>query len=189
MERSGLRYEHFCLKIVKNRRAQKKFFFFADFAGLFQWGGYIMTWGGYIEIWGGYITTWGGYIEIWGGYITTWGGYIEIWGGYIWCGYWGILGPPSYGISATIRIGREIQCLPYAGFLNTDRNASTKKFRIEIWTFSFQICFWNQLTTSGSGQTENTQISTFAYFQFDHFQKSKIETESRFKMKMSIFLF
>ena len=31
------------------------FFFFADFAGLFQWGGYITTWGGYIEIWGGYI--------------------------------------------------------------------------------------------------------------------------------------
>ena len=32
-------------------------------------------------------------------------------------GFWGILGPPSYGIGATIRIGREIQCLPYAGFL------------------------------------------------------------------------
>ena len=27
MERSGLRYEHFCLKIVKNRRAKKVFFF------------------------------------------------------------------------------------------------------------------------------------------------------------------
>ena len=26
MERSGLRYEHFCLKIVKNRRAKKVFF-------------------------------------------------------------------------------------------------------------------------------------------------------------------
>ena len=26
MERSGLRYEHFCLKIVENRRAKKKFF-------------------------------------------------------------------------------------------------------------------------------------------------------------------
>ena len=68
MERSGLRYEHFCLKIVENR-VTKKSFFFADFAGLFQWGGYITTWGGYIEIWSGYITTWGGYIEIWGGYI------------------------------------------------------------------------------------------------------------------------
>ena len=28
-----------------------------------------------------------------------------------------ILGPPYCGIGATIRIGREIQCLPYAGFL------------------------------------------------------------------------
>ena len=32
-------------------------------------------------------------------------------------GLMGILGPPSYGIGATIRIGREILCLPYAGFL------------------------------------------------------------------------
>ena len=30
--------------------------------------------------------------------------------------FWGILGPPSYGIGATIRIGREMLCLPYAGF-------------------------------------------------------------------------
>ena len=32
MERSGLRCEFFCLKVVLNRRAQKKLFFFADFA-------------------------------------------------------------------------------------------------------------------------------------------------------------
>ena len=31
-------------------------------------------------------------------------------------GFWGILGPPSYGIGATIRIGQEMLCLPYAGF-------------------------------------------------------------------------
>ena len=30
---------------------------------------------------------------------------------------WGILGPPYCGIGATIRIGREMLCLPYAGFL------------------------------------------------------------------------
>ena len=30
-----------------------------------------------------------------------------------------ILGPPYCGISATIRIGREIRCLPYAGFLHS----------------------------------------------------------------------
>ena len=29
---------------------------------------------------------------------------------------WFGLGPPSYGIGATIRIGREMLCLPYAGF-------------------------------------------------------------------------
>jgi hypothetical protein len=29
----------------------------------------------------------------------------------------GILDPPSYGIGSTIRIGREMLCLPYAGFL------------------------------------------------------------------------
>ena len=33
-------------------------------------------------------------------------------------GFWGILGPPSYGIGATIRIGREMLCLPYAGFFS-----------------------------------------------------------------------
>ena len=32
-------------------------------------------------------------------------------------GFSGILGPPYSGIGATIRIGREILCLPYAGFL------------------------------------------------------------------------
>ena len=31
-------------------------------------------------------------------------------------GFWGILGPPSYGIGATIHIGREMLCLPYVGF-------------------------------------------------------------------------
>ena len=33
-------------------------------------------------------------------------------------GFLGILGPPYCGISATIRIGRETLCLPYAGFLS-----------------------------------------------------------------------
>ena len=31
-----------------------------------------------------------------------------------------ILGPPYCGIGATLRIGREIQCLPYAGFFNPE---------------------------------------------------------------------
>ena len=58
-----------------------------------------------------------------------------------------------------------------------------------MWTLSFQICFRNQFSTSGSGQTENTQIYVFAYFQFDHFPKSKIDSKSRFEMRMSIFPF
>ena len=32
---------------------------------------------------------------------------------------WFCLGPPSYGIGATIRIGREMFCLPYAGFFSS----------------------------------------------------------------------
>ena len=112
--------------------ARKKVFFFAYFAGLFQWSGYITTWGGYIEIWGGYITTWGSYIEIWGGYI-------EIWGGYIWCGFWGILGPPSYGIGANIRIGREMLCLPYAGFFLSWRIRPQGHFKI-FWGSNKSHC-------------------------------------------------
>ena len=34
-------------------------------------------------------------------------------------GFWGNLGPPYYRIGATIRIGREMLCLPYAGFLKS----------------------------------------------------------------------
>ena len=73
-------------------------------------------------------------------------------------------------------------------FLNTGQN-SKKKFIIELWTFSFQICFQNQFWTSGSGQTENTRIRVYVYFQFDRFPKSKIDSESRFEMRMSIFQF
>ena len=32
MERSGLRFEHFCLKVVSIRRAKKSFFVVDDFA-------------------------------------------------------------------------------------------------------------------------------------------------------------
>ena len=39
---------------------------------------------------------------------------------------------------------------------------------------------------SGSSQTENTQIRVFAYFQFDHFPKSKIDSESGFEMRIYI---
>ena len=55
--------------------------------------------------------------------------------------------------------------------------------------FWFQICFRNQFWTLGSGLTENMQIRVFVYFLFDHFPKSKIDFESRFEMRMPIFLF
>ena len=64
-----------------------------------------------------------------------------------------------------------------------------KKFSIEILVFFFQICFWNQFLTSGSGQTENAQIRVFAYYKFDQFPKSKIDSEGRFEKRMPIFLF
>ena len=35
-------------------------------------------------------------------------------------GFLGILGPPYCGIGATIRIGREMLCLPYAGFFTRE---------------------------------------------------------------------
>ena len=34
-------------------------------------------------------------------------------------GFLGFHGPPSYGIGATIRIGREMLCLPYAEFFSS----------------------------------------------------------------------
>jgi hypothetical protein len=34
-------------------------------------------------------------------------------------GFLGIFGPPYCGIGATIRIGQEMLCLPYAGFFLT----------------------------------------------------------------------
>ena len=45
----------------------------------------------------------------------------------------------------------------------------------------------NPFFTLGSAQTENTQIRAFAYFQFNHFLKYKMDSESRFEMRISIF--
>ena len=74
-------------------------------------------------------------------------------------------------------------------FLNTDRNSSKKKITIEIWEFSFQIWLQNQLSTSGNGQTENTQLRVFAYFLFDHFPKSKFDSNNRFEKRMPMYFF
>ena len=51
-------------------------------------------------------------------------------------GFWGILGSPSYGIGATIRIGQEMLCLLYAGF------------------FFFKLTFW------GGGVGVNANLET-----------------------------
>ena len=41
-------------------------------------------------------------------------------------GFLGILGPPYCGIGATIRIGREMLCLPYAGFFLLQIGGATR---------------------------------------------------------------
>ena len=41
-------------------------------------------------------------------------------------GFLGILGLPYCGIGATIRIGREMLCLPYAGFLLKNMRSNQK---------------------------------------------------------------
>ena len=72
-------------------------------------------------------------------------------------------------------------------FSNTDRNIPKKKFRIEIWIFWFEICFKNQFSTSGSGETENTQIRVFVYFPFDHFPKLKLILKADLKWECPYF--
>ena len=56
-ESNGKKWSHIWTFLFENcqKLPRKNKFFFADFAGRFQWGGYITTWGGYIEIWSGYI--------------------------------------------------------------------------------------------------------------------------------------
>ena len=51
----------------------------------------------------------------------------------------GILGPPSYGIDATIRIGREMLCFPYAGFLLLQGQTGTN-FSPHLCYHKFLIC-------------------------------------------------
>ena len=56
-------------------------------------------------------------------------------------GFWDILDPPSYGFGATIRIGREMLCLPYAGFCSSCSclfNSICKK-GITQWTFLSKV--------------------------------------------------
>ena len=54
------------------------------------------------------------------------------------CCCWFCLGPPSYGIGATIRIGREMLCLPYAGFFQG------LSFALRSHDL-FKACHWSSL--------------------------------------------
>ena len=73
-------------------------------------------------------------------------------------------------------------------FLNTDQNARKKNLEWKYEHSFFKSTFGIIFSTLGSSQTENTQMRVFTSFQFDHFPKSKIDFESRFEMRMSIFL-
>ena len=55
----------------------------------------------------------------------------------------GILGPPYCGIGATIRIGREMLCLPYAGFLITSPVLSQYfPSTLQVSSSSFPVLSW-----------------------------------------------
>ena len=140
MERNGLGYEPFCLKIVSKRCAKISFFFFTfstfevplnglfapisrsrmsnifrDLESLGKSNG--KKWS---NIWTllfesglksprkkKFFCCWFCLTNHGGNHASRWI-----------IGFLGILGPPSYGIGAIIRIGREMLCLPYAGFFH-----------------------------------------------------------------------
>ena len=67
------------------------------------------------------------------------------------------LGPPSYGIGATIRIGREMLCLPYAGFFRYFKRkycaVSENVFLFLLYIYTFPIAsfhFFCELNDLGS---------------------------------------
>ena len=51
-------------------------------------------------------------------------------------GFLGILGPPYCGIGATIRIGRLMLCLPYAGFFLRDSKFQ-RPSKLHYWFKSY----------------------------------------------------
>ena len=53
----------------------------------------------------------------------------------------GIFGPPSYGIGASIRNGREMLCIPYAGFFNYDHSKKELPILFEIF-FDMLLAAW-----------------------------------------------
>ena len=81
----------------------------------------------------------------------------------------GIFGPPSYGIGATIRIGREMLCLPYAGFfllfkasaLWTDAFYKSKCLSVcpcvgpSVCVFTFEVPFKRLFAPTSRSQMSN----------------------------------
>ena len=108
MERSGLRFEHFCLEVVYNCRAKKKGFFYC-FWRTKHVENHASRWRPLVE---GYITNFGIYLDFFE--FLRFGWFFPF---FKKLGFLAILGPPYCGIGATTRIGREMICLPYAGFL------------------------------------------------------------------------
>jgi hypothetical protein len=126
MERSGLRYEHFCLKIFENRRAKKSFFFSPLFSLFYLLRCLVFFTGLFAPTSRSRMSNIFRDSESLG--KSNGKKWSNIWTflfrsdlkaprkkKFFFC--WFCLGPPSYGIGATIRIGREMLCLPYAGFL------------------------------------------------------------------------
>ena len=107
MERTSLTFEHFCLEMVLNRRAKKKVFFLLILPYKTWWKPrFPMDQRPLVK---GYIVNIGISLDV-SAFWMIFSLYQTIW-------FQGILGPPYCGISATIRIGQNMLCLPYAGFL------------------------------------------------------------------------
>ena len=55
-----------------------------------------------------------------------------------------------------------------------------------VFSTNTVLIYWS---AGNLGWSSKTVLHVFAYFQFDYFPKSKIDSESRFEKTMSIFLF
>ena len=70
-------------------------------------------------------------------------------------GFLGILGPPYGGISATIYIGQEMLCVPYAGFL--------------VYSLFYNISSLAMISSKGlQFLYKNNDLICFKIFNFEH---------------------
>ena len=63
-------------------------------------------------------------------------------------GFGGILGPPYYGIGATIRISREMLCLPYAGLFSSSMLHMTHILSVYFHSFHAELAYVPALTVN-----------------------------------------